>query len=122
MCKIDQNGVITIRRGECFQIPLFINVGTKEEPNRLDIRELPSAEIYLGIYTADSKFENSLVRKKYTLENVNEYGDMLVTFVKNDTNYIQPGKYFYEVKLRLYNKTDGEFVSTVINKTPCYII
>jgi hypothetical protein len=63
-------------------------MGTKEEPNRLDIRELPSAEIYLGIYTAGSKFENSLVRKKYTLENVNEYGDMLVTFVKNDTNYI----------------------------------
>jgi hypothetical protein len=50
MYSVKSDGTLTINRGDCFSIPLFINVGTDSEPIRFDFSVFPNAEIYLGVY------------------------------------------------------------------------
>ena len=122
MYRIKDDGTLIISKGDSFSVPLFINVGTKEAPIRLDLSVLPSASIYLGVYAIHSSFENSIVRKKFTVKDINEKGDIIVNFKREDTIYLNPGNYYYEVKLRLKNEKDGEFIRTVIGRKLCQIV
>lgn len=98
MLKISNNGFITISRGEEFTLPLFINNGTKMRPARYYIQEHPKDTIYLGVMEATQPFKNALIKKCYNADSaVNEYGDLVVSFSKDDTLYLVPGKYYYEI-------------------------
>ena len=41
MATISNLGVITLNRGTCFKVPLFLDIGTENNPIRLDTRMLP---------------------------------------------------------------------------------
>ena len=73
---IDALNIIKLNRGDCVQIPLFINIGTDEEPVRLDFNRFKDLdiEVYLGVYPPNSKFEHSIIRKKFTYLDVNDLG------------------------------------------------
>ena len=62
-------------------------------------------------------FENAIIRKKYTKDDANEFGDVIIKFTPEDTIYLDPGKYFYEVKAIL---EDGS-VNTLIQKTEFWL-
>ena len=81
MAIIENSGKIIMNRGECFQAPLFINIGTDEEPIRLNIRELASLdiEVYLGIHLSNQLFEYSFIRKIFNYLDTNEYGDVIIS-------------------------------------------
>ena len=55
-------------------------------------------------------FENAVIKKKYTKNDVNKNGDIIISFTPEDTVYLDPGKYFYEIKAVL---EDGS-VNTII--------
>ena len=55
-------------------------------------------------------FENALVRKKYTKENLNEDNNVLISFNSEDTENLLPGKYFYEVKAVIIDEAGKEIV------------
>lgn len=118
MYRIDQDGAITMSRGECFAIPLFINAGTLDKPIRTDLRLIPNAQVYLSIYEPNKSFENFTIGKVFTKDNLNENGDIVVNFSRNDTYYALPGKYYYQIKLRIQDEIYGEFINTVIDQTP----
>ena len=97
------NGIISLVRGDNATFPLFINTGTSLEPVRFDLRYNPGSELYLGVCQPNERFEDAIIRKKYTgadLFNFNSNGDLMVEFTTEDTEYLLPGVYYYEIKLR----------------------
>lgn len=97
------NGIITLNRGDCDSFPLFINTGTPIEPVRFDLRFNPGSELYFGVCEPNQRFEDAIIRKKYTgadLFNFNSNGDLMVEFTTDDTEYLLAGVYYYEIKLK----------------------
>lgn len=118
MFSISNNGFISLTRGDSFTVPLFINRGTVFHPVRYYIADNPNAAVYLGVMEPNQPFERALIRKKYTSNSqINEYGDLIIDFKPTDTQYLFPGKYYYEVKVKL---SDGS-IDTVVPATEFFI-
>ena len=115
MLRISNDGIITLSRGDNCEMPLFINMGTDLEPLRYDLRKDENKDtiIYFSLMQPNQYFENGCLRKMYSSKNwnINEYGDLIVSFTPKDTMYLMPGKYFYEVKADLTNKG---YINTII--------
>lgn len=120
MYSIYNNNFICLNRGDTFIAPLFINQGTKMYPIRYNLKNHPNTEIYLGIMEPNQVFEEAIVKKYYTSSSpdINENGDLIISLKPTDTEYLLPGKYYYEVKIKLYN---GE-VYTIVPKTEFLIM
>lgn len=93
-------------------------MGTEENPVRLDIKEAQelNIEVYLGVFLPHQPFEYSLIRKKFTYQDVNRFGDVIIKIDSQDTIGLIPGNYKYSVKLRMCDPIQGEWVATIIDK------
>ena len=111
------NNIITISRGDSFEFPLFINIGTLLNPIKYNLVEHENAKIYLGVMEPNQAFEQALIRQIYTKDDVDENGNIIIKFFPSDTYLLNPGIYYYEIKLK-----DGNAVTTVLPKTLFYII
>lgn len=122
MFNISYNGIITVNRGDSFRMPLVLNIGTKFEPMRLTLDDY--SFVYFAVMEPNQPFENALIRKKFTKDDLLENGDILIKFKPQDTQCVLPGKYYYQVKLQKVNpdNTDDYEVHTVIDKTLFYIL
>ena len=97
MLNISNNGMIIMNRGDTVKVPLFINAGDKTDMLRYILQD--NDKIYFGVMEANAPFECSLIRKILTKDNLNIYGDVVLELGLNDTQYLQPGIYYYEAKL-----------------------
>lgn len=113
MFDIDNNGIITLTRGDTAQTYLFLNQGTEFSPVRFSLGD--EDKIYFGIIEPNYTFETAIVKKVYTKDDLNENGDIIISFESKDTEKLLPGTYYYEVKL-VYKKDNEEFVNTVVIK------
>ena len=67
-------------------------------------------------------FESAIVRKKITYTDLID-GQLIVSFTPKDTQFLLPGKYYYQVKLEKKNiSLNTAEVFTVINKTLIIIL
>lgn len=105
MFNISNNRIVTMNRGDTVKIPLFINAGDETDMLRYILRD--SDKIYFGVMEANAPFECSLIKKILTKDNLNSYGDAIVELKLNDTQYLQPGIYYYEAKLVKQPDEDG---------------
>lgn len=121
MFNISNDGIISLTRGDCVSIPLFINQGTDVAPMRYALKN--SDTVYLGLCEPNKTFEQAIVRKKYTSDNwtINADGDLVISFNANDTEYLEDGLYYYTVKLVTKHEGGSEEVQTLIQKTKFYI-
>lgn len=122
MFHINNSGIISLNRGDSFKVPLFINMGTDTEPVRVDLHKFPYLEVYMGIMLPHQTFETAIIKKKFTVDNANDKGDVVVNIEPAETMNLRPGKYFYEIKARLDDPIEGEYVRTVINKTQFLVL
>lgn len=116
MYSISNNGIITLTRGDSLKLPLFINAGDETDMARYSLRN--NDELYFGVMEANAPFEHSLIRKVYTKDNLNRYGDVVVDLGLDDTQYLQPGTYYYEGKLKTYARKDGKNVEVIVTVVP----
>lgn len=121
MFNISRTGIVTVNRGDSFELPIILNVG-----DSMDFREyqlLSRDTLYLGVMEPNQPFECALIRKKLTLEDLDDQGNLIVHFNSRDTECLLPGKYYYQVKLQtLSNQATDEYdVETVVDKTLFYI-
>ena len=125
MIDLSRNGIIEVNRGDSFELPLFINQGTDITPIRYNMKN-SNSEVYVGVMEPNQPFERAIVRKKYTKNDINENGDIVVKFTSNDTTCLLPGKYYYQVKIKLYNDYDNNKedcdINTIIPMTQFIII
>ena len=125
MIDLSRNGIIEVNRGDSFELPLFINQGTDITPIRYNMKN-SNSEVYVGVMEPNQPFERAIVRKKYTKNDVNGNGDIVVKFTSNDTACLLPGKYYYQVKIKLYNDYDNNKedcdINTIVPMTQFIII
>lgn len=121
MFNIAFNGVITVNRGDSFSFPLAVNLGTTLNPLEYFLNDKDF--IYFAVMEPNQPFEDALIKKKYTVHDTDQYGNVLIKFRPQDTQCVLPGKYYYQVKLQRFNSDDPEDyeVDTVIDKTLFYI-
>ena len=118
MADISTNGFVRLTRGDSFEAPLFINIGDITYPIRYLISEHPDATVYLGVMECNQQFEEALIKKIYTSQSPKtDKGDLIIQLRPEETEYLIPGKYYYQIKI-----ADGNSVSTVIPKTEFYIL
>ena len=96
MIDLSRNGIIEVNRGDSFELPLFINQGTDITPIRYNMKD-SNSEVYVGVMEPNQPFERAIIRKKYTKDDVNENGDIVIKFSSNDTVCLLPGKYYYQI-------------------------
>jgi hypothetical protein len=146
MLTISNNGIITVNRGDDFSVPLFINQGTELAPARYTLTG--TDEVYLGIfsdganYLLDTQgtiifvqnsitylgipeiniyFDNAVVRKTLTTANLNANGDVLIKFTNNDTKFLLPGNYYYQIRAKI-TKDSQLYINTIVSKTPFIVL
>lgn len=116
MFDISQNNLILVTRGDSFSVPLFINKGTDLKPMRYTISD--KDEIYLAIMEPNQPFEYAVIKKVFTSKDLNKYGDVYIDIDHEDTCNLIPGKYFYQIKGRLWDYDREKYiVNTLIDKT-----
>jgi len=116
MFSVDSHNVITITRGDSASTVIFVNQGTLIEQVRYELQ--PNDALYIGVMEPHQKFEDAIIKYKLTDEDLNRDGDVVWSFKPTDTEYLEPGKYFYQIKLV---RSNGQYVDTIVSKTPFYI-
>lgn len=96
---------IMIKRGERLIAPIFINVGNDNFPRRLNFKHFQGMEIYFHIINKDVLNPCQLfVKKLDTLNNINEYGDIILNIEPEDTHKIEFGTYAYTLTGAMYDE------------------
>ena len=65
-------------------------------------------------------FEDALVKKRYTKDDCDEVGNLVITLKPEDTLDLFPGVYYYAIKLHKVADNEEEYIDeviTIINKT-----
>ena len=93
--------IINIIRGDTFERPLFLNKGTELNPLRYELKT--GDELYFAVQEPNQPFECAIVKKVYTKDDLNINGDIVLKLESKDTERLNPGNYFYTVKLKLKN-------------------
>ena len=114
---IYNNGTIAINRGDLFRAPLFINGGTEDEPIRYSLLDNPDTKIYFSIMQPNELFENATIRKIFTNQDANHFGDVIITLTSSETWVLRQGKYYYQIKAILQDGT----INTITEKEIFYV-
>lgn len=114
MFKIFPNHIIQVNRGDTFQFPFEINLGTALYPDKYILQE--NDVLYLGVCEPNQCFENAIIKKKFTKDDLDENGNVIINFSSSDTEYLSLGVYYYEIKL-LYYVNNIENIITLLPKT-----
>lgn len=110
------SNIIVMNRGDSFAFSLSIDDETHVEVDSL-YRLTDTDVVYLGIMLPHQKFENAIIKKRFTKADQDSSGYIIAEIAPEDTLDLLPGVYYYAVKLRQSTNEPTERISTVINKT-----
>ena len=102
-------------RGDTFELPIIINKGTQLdfEPYYLQDDE----KLYIGITQPNEPFENAIIRKVLTNDNLtDDKGNIVLILKPKDTMCLMPGKYYITIKLYKNNN-----IRTILNQKLFFI-
>ena len=120
MFRISTNGIVTVNRGDSFELPIILNIG--DSMNREEYVLTESDALYIGIMEPNQPFESAILRKKFTYKDLDSDDNIYIRFWPEDTACLLPGKYYYQVKLQTIDEHTGrKDVETIIDKTLFYI-
>jgi len=91
------NNIISMDRGDFVRLPIFINANDEELPMRYILRSTDM--IYFAIKEPNQPFEQAIVRKILTSDDLNFAGDAELILEESDTKDLVPGVYYYEIKV-----------------------
>lgn len=122
MLTIDRSGNVTVNRGDTFNVPLFIDV----EKDIFKCTRFPLHDedvVIFHLVEPNQPFERYLVEQKYTKEDINNFNDIELKFVHDDTSWIAPGTYYYEIKLyRPYEEKNEDALVTIVPRRKFIIL
>lgn len=107
-------GLITVHRGDTFNLPLSLNVGTPLNISNFGMQQGDVAR--LRLFVANEPWEDYVLSKDATIENVtieNEIEYVTFSFNERDTQHIIAGEYYYELKV-LSTRDNVDYITTVI--------
>ncbi len=115
MFNIYDNNLIDMNRGDSKSFPIFINKGSGLDPVRY-ILEPNIDKVCFYLMDAQETFENALLTKELTSEDLDSNGDIIISFKPDDTLGLEEGVYFFEIKLFHYNIKNEEEIFTIVPK------
>lgn len=113
MFSIANNGIVCMNCGDTLSVPLFINAGDVFQPIRYILEE--TDKVFLSITEPNQPFEFGVVRKIFTKENLNAFGDIVINLVSSDTEMLLPGTYYYEIKCQIGSSEKSD-IATIVPK------
>lgn len=120
MFNISSNGIVTVNRGDSFEFPVLLQLGTPLSPVIYQLKE--TDKVYIGIMEPNQMFEDALIKKVCTSKDQDNYGYVIAQFRPLDTLYVLPGKYYYQVKIQTLNDSTSEYdTETIVDKTLFFI-
>ena len=120
MFNIASNGIITVNRGDSFEIPVSLNFGHSMNKTRYYMQ--PKDVVYLGIMEPNQPFETAILRKRFDYDQLDEDGNIYIRFWPEDTRCLLPGKYYYQIKIQTVDSKTGRYdFETVVDKTLFFI-
>lgn len=120
MFCVSKGGIIRMSRGDSVEFPVTIYDGTSV--NRVKYDLAAEDELYFGLMEPNMRFEDALIRKKCDYRYTNEEGDIMIYLDPQDTEYLLPGLYYYQIKVRIYDPyRDDYMVNTILPKTQFWI-
>ena len=127
--KYSNNNIIVLNRGDSFSFDLTIHDSTADDDR---YRLKGNDTLYFGLMDPHQPFEVALVRKKYTVEDCDEAGNLTINLDPEDTLDLIPGVYYYAIKLHMDHpdldvntgEPTGKYIDrviTVIKKTKFFL-
>ena len=109
LCRGDtQNIILTLYEGERLTATKYV---LKDNDN-----------VYFGVMEPNSYFEEALIRKKLSKEDLDENNELVIKLHTTDTLTLLPGLYYYQIKLNRYNEEIQDYeIHTLVKQTPFYI-
>ena len=90
---------LMLNRGDTLSFALFINAGDELNPEQYIVTE--NDTVYFALMEANGDFEHALLKKVFTSESEkDEYGNIIITLVPEDTQNLICGEYSYTIKLK----------------------
>ena len=124
MAQIYKNNMIVIHRGDTIIIPTDLNRGDITHPNYYDLKE--NDKVYFALLEPNQMWEKAILKKTFTYEDwVQQKESCNIEIDTEDTKYLLPGDYYYQVKLYIASDPDlnnNESVTTIIPRTRFVII
>ena len=124
MANISKNNIITVNRGDSFKFPFMITVG--DSINYVVYDLMPGDKLYLAVMEGNQKWEDALIKQTYISDDYDYRShQVMIRFEIEDTEYLIPGTYYYQIKLYRpkENVEDGfEAVDTVMPRTKFIIL
>jgi len=117
MAVISNNNIIMINRGDTFSFDFTIDDGSTDD-GRYILKD--DDALYFGIMDPHQPFEHALIKKKYTKDDCDDMGNLIITLKPEETLDLVPGVYYYAIKLHKLTDNEEEHIDeviTVINKT-----
>lgn len=110
------SSIITHTRGDTYMEPIFINMGTYTRPVRYSLQ--PGDRLYFALMEPNTYFENAILKKVFDCNSPkNMFGDTILMLRPEETEFLIPGTYYYEIKLQQFDKFGNEVVTTITPKT-----
>lgn len=116
MFNIAKNGIITLTAGDTFKAPLYIF------SKKLELFKLTDQDtLYFSIMEPNQPFEYGIIRKIYSLKDLNNDKSIFIELDPEDTENLHSGTYYYEIKLRRVDN-GKELVDTIVPKTKLFLL
>lgn len=120
MFNISSLGIITTNRGDSFEFPLVLKMGSSMAYDTYALND--TDVVYFAVMEPNQPFETAIIRKRFDYKDVDDNGNIKVRFWPEDTQLLLPGKYYYQAKLKSIDRETGrEDVETIVEKTLFYI-
>ena len=117
---INNIGIVKMFRGDSLTLNPFINNGTEMVEEQYEITAYDT--IYFGLMEYNQEFENAILKKVYTIADIDEHGNISIKLNPSDTVDLLPGKYFYSIKLKHNNNENSFDVYTLLQETEFWIL
>ena len=120
MINIDSNKVITISKIDNSSFPVFINQGTGMQPIQYILSDTDQVIFYL--IPCNLQLCYYLIKKTFTKDNLNEEGNVELSFNRDDFSKIPLGKYQYMVILKSYDLENSQMIKTIVPRTELFLV
>ena len=113
-------GIIKMFRGDSNELILDIKDGDHMYYSNYEITQ--DDTIYFGLMEIHQKFEDAILKKTFTLQDVDQNGDIIIKIKPSDTEYLLSGKYYYSIKMKHNNSENDYDVYTIVKETEFWIL
>ena len=112
---ISKNGIINLIKGDTFSFKFDLNIGTPLQPIIVELGDDDC--VILKVMYPQESWNNAVIVKTITKDDVNEDGSVTITFEPSDTVLLNAGVYYYQVKLFIAKQDAEDVIVTLIPKT-----